>query len=113
MIRIRTSLERGTRPQSGGRIVVGRKRGLLFVAIERPDGAQLKTKRRGEDLFQWIRLRASDYAGFKVRCTTSATNCRARNFPGSRRRRGNRRSTHIDATRAFESVSIWRESIVH
>jgi Molecular chaperone (small heat shock protein) len=40
------------------------------------------------------------------------TNCRARNFPSLRRRRGNRRSTRIDATRAFESVLISRESIV-
>src|SRR5215471_5401993 len=112
MIRIRTSLERGTRPQSGGRIVVGRKRGLLFVAIERPDGAQLKTKRRGEDLFQWIRLRASDYAGFKVRCTTSATNCRARNSPGLRRRLGHRPSTRIGAKNVFASVLISQESSV-
>src|SRR4029077_6256794 len=62
--------------------------------------------------FQWIRSRLSNYAGFRVRCTTSPTNCRARNFPGLRRRRGNRRSTPIDATRAFESVLTSRESIV-
>ena len=38
--------------------------------------------------------------------------CRARNFPGSRRKRGNRRLTRIDATRVFESVLISRVSIV-
>ena len=32
------------------------------------------------------------------RCTTSPTNCRARSFPGLRRKRGNRRLTRIDAT---------------